>query len=359
MGSVAVMLVAMIALRSLFVQAMHANSTQNFMENSIDELQDRLFHKFVDKLGNSLSDRALTRLPLNHEHLNDVMLRKPGHLMKPQLAPVVSSFLPPRSSPLLHSTRQHSTSGFSAITAHEGHAARPSLLFHLRQRRMLPLVHAETESVEKAETQATQSLQVGSVIQGLSIGFKVYEDAAAEKPSLGKAIRGSPEGARRALQIYLAVAQAKNLPQWNQDPATDRQMQMYDENNKVPSPRSQLLLAIATCYSVLQSPIEGLEAFEEALRLGFDNWAELKSDPDLECLRGTPKFKEVIEKYKPKVGKVQGKLEAFVNSDDNQDVAKLISGTNWDSDDPTGFMKTIYIGFGICAFIYVFFPDWR
>eukprot|EP00246_Nothoceros_aenigmaticus_P015048 TRINITY_DN6056_c0_g1_i1.p1 TRINITY_DN6056_c0_g1~~TRINITY_DN6056_c0_g1_i1.p1 ORF type:complete len:278 (-),score=56.19 TRINITY_DN6056_c0_g1_i1:267-1040(-) len=54
---------------------------------------------------------------------------------------------------------------------------------------------------------------------------------------------------------------------------------------------------VACCYSKLGQVDAGLQALEEALEAGFDDYKAVRTDPDLETLRASPNFKELINKY--------------------------------------------------------------
>lgn len=41
----------------------------------------------------------------------------------------------------------------------------------------------------------------------------------------------------------------------------------------------------------------GLEALETALSSGFEQYSKVRSDPNLDTLRKSPKFKAIIDKY--------------------------------------------------------------
>ncbi len=41
----------------------------------------------------------------------------------------------------------------------------------------------------------------------------------------------------------------------------------------------------------------GLEALETAMNSGFEQYSKIRSDPNLETLRTSPKFKELIDRY--------------------------------------------------------------
>lgn len=51
---------------------------------------------------------------------------------------------------------------------------------------------------------------------------------------------------------------------------------------------------LACAYSLARKTKEALDAFEEALGLGFDDWALIATDEDLDHIRGEARFKEAI-----------------------------------------------------------------
>lgn len=54
---------------------------------------------------------------------------------------------------------------------------------------------------------------------------------------------------------------------------------------------------VACCYSVLGSTDAGLDALNNALKSGFDDYAKVRSDPNLAKLRESPKYKAIVDKY--------------------------------------------------------------
>ncbi|KAL6779838.1 TEF30 [Auxenochlorella protothecoides x Auxenochlorella symbiontica] len=54
---------------------------------------------------------------------------------------------------------------------------------------------------------------------------------------------------------------------------------------------------IACCYAALGQVDSGLEALESALDSGFEDYAKVRSDKNLEKLRTSPRFKTIIDKY--------------------------------------------------------------
>ena len=53
---------------------------------------------------------------------------------------------------------------------------------------------------------------------------------------------------------------------------------------------------LKSCHARLQVDA-GLEALDTAMGAGFEQFAKIRSDPNLETLRKSPKFKQVIDKY--------------------------------------------------------------
>ncbi|KAL4426075.1 hypothetical protein ABPG77_007871 [Micractinium sp. CCAP 211/92] len=54
---------------------------------------------------------------------------------------------------------------------------------------------------------------------------------------------------------------------------------------------------IACCYSMLDNADSGLEALNSALASGFEDYAKVRSDPNLANLRKSPKFKPLLDRY--------------------------------------------------------------
>lgn len=54
---------------------------------------------------------------------------------------------------------------------------------------------------------------------------------------------------------------------------------------------------IACCYSMLEQLESGLEALNAAMGAGFEDYAKIRSDPNLSYLRKSPKFKALINRY--------------------------------------------------------------
>jgi hypothetical protein len=59
---------------------------------------------------------------------------------------------------------------------------------------------------------------------------------------------------------------------------------------------------MACAYAQLGQSTEALEALRTALKAGFDNFATLRSDPDLAPLQSEAGWTRLLEEYEPKKG---------------------------------------------------------
>lgn len=57
---------------------------------------------------------------------------------------------------------------------------------------------------------------------------------------------------------------------------------------------------MACAYAQLNEIEESVTALKAAFENGFDNFATVKQDPDLEPVKGTSAFEVLMEKYEPK-----------------------------------------------------------
>jgi len=57
---------------------------------------------------------------------------------------------------------------------------------------------------------------------------------------------------------------------------------------------------LACSYSLLRRPEEALQALRQSITLGYDDFAYLGQDPDLETLRRSPQFRQFLETLAPK-----------------------------------------------------------
>ena len=52
---------------------------------------------------------------------------------------------------------------------------------------------------------------------------------------------------------------------------------------------------LACSYSLLQRPTDSLQALQQAIKLGYDDFSYVSQDPDLAPLRQSPEFKRFLE----------------------------------------------------------------
>ena len=57
---------------------------------------------------------------------------------------------------------------------------------------------------------------------------------------------------------------------------------------------------MACAYAQLKDIDQALTSLQAAFENGFDNFATVKQDPDLDPVKGTPAFEALMEKYEPK-----------------------------------------------------------
>lgn len=64
--------------------------------------------------------------------------------------------------------------------------------------------------------------------------------------------------------------------------------------------KSAALFNIACCHSMLGDARVGLVALSGCLELGYDDFAQLRADPDLEALRKDERFEGLLKRFEPK-----------------------------------------------------------
>jgi hypothetical protein len=57
---------------------------------------------------------------------------------------------------------------------------------------------------------------------------------------------------------------------------------------------------MACAYAQLNELDQSVTALQAAFENGFDNFATVKQDPDLNPIKGTPAFEALMQKYEPK-----------------------------------------------------------
>ena len=63
------------------------------------------------------------------------------------------------------------------------------------------------------------------------------------------------------------------------------------------SERISALYNIACCFSALDQQMSGLRALAAALEAGYTDFAQIRSDPDLETVRKHPKFDGLLARF--------------------------------------------------------------
>ena len=58
---------------------------------------------------------------------------------------------------------------------------------------------------------------------------------------------------------------------------------------------------LACSYSLLKHTPEALEELERAMELGYDDYVHLRSDKDLDNIRGEPRFKTLVKRLLQKI----------------------------------------------------------
>lgn len=59
---------------------------------------------------------------------------------------------------------------------------------------------------------------------------------------------------------------------------------------------------MACAHAQLDQTAEAVKALDAAFQAGFDNFATVREDPDLEPVKGTREFDKLMERYEPKKG---------------------------------------------------------
>jgi len=57
---------------------------------------------------------------------------------------------------------------------------------------------------------------------------------------------------------------------------------------------------LACCYAKLGKPSESVASLRSAFRSGFDDWKTVRTDPDMESVRGTPEYEALLQEVDPK-----------------------------------------------------------
>jgi len=77
----------------------------------------------------------------------------------------------------------------------------------------------------------------------------------------------------------------------------------FESKNSVSLDEFELQAAnynMACAYAQLNQTAQAVKALEAAFQNGFDNFATVRADPDLDPVKGTAEFDKLMEKYEPK-----------------------------------------------------------
>ena len=75
--------------------------------------------------------------------------------------------------------------------------------------------------------------------------------------------------------------------------------------------RISTLYNSACCYSKLGRQMEGLDALADAFELGFDDFQQVRRDPDLEALRDHAAFQGLLARFEKPSGLLSSFLGGF------------------------------------------------
>ncbi len=59
---------------------------------------------------------------------------------------------------------------------------------------------------------------------------------------------------------------------------------------------------VACCYSMLDQVDEGLKSLEQSMRLGFENYDQIRKDKNLAAVRASANFQPLLDKVRAGAG---------------------------------------------------------
>eukprot|EP00798_Chlamydomonas_sp_ICE-L_P025738 gene25738-11398_t len=157
---------------------------------------------------------------------------------------------------------------------------------------------------------------LASLADSHSVRFTSIVVASTDSPdsSSGGSVEPPPEladveTAKEAIDLGISLTQTKrwaealivfersmNLPGSGQRRFRDKPRSTSD-GEKIAA-----LFNIACCQSKLGDSRSGLVALGGCLELGYADFNQIRTDPDLEGLREDPRFEEVLKRFEPKKG---------------------------------------------------------
>lgn len=166
-------------------------------------------------------------------------------------------------------------------------------------------------AAEYGRTMYTIRQRVGTLLMRMEKRYGVREDrgATAEQLSAERNAGSIGDGIREIqVQNYLRKQEQKKQREQELDAGLKLYKQgKYEEAlghfesvlGLKPEAREEAVASynVACCYSKLNQIESGLQALEEAMEAGFDDYKTVREDPDLALLRQSPGFTPLINKY--------------------------------------------------------------
>jgi hypothetical protein len=127
---------------------------------------------------------------------------------------------------------------------------------------------------------------------------------AATEAEMIKRYRNSKNVEKERLQLFDSAMQEfkagnyeKALTEYSTARALEPKNFMADDFSRVTELYKVASFNIACCYSNLNQADNGLEALKDAMSAGFDNYNMIRTDPNLEVVRKSPRFKVLMDHF--------------------------------------------------------------
>ncbi|KAG0557726.1 hypothetical protein M758_11G148200 [Ceratodon purpureus] len=166
-------------------------------------------------------------------------------------------------------------------------------------------------AAEYGRTMYTIRQRIGTLLMRMEKRYGVREDrgASAEKLSQERNAGSIGDGIREIqVQNYLRKQEQRKqreeelnagLKLYKSGKYEDALVHFESVLGLKPEAREEAVASynVACCYSKLNQIDSGLQALEEAMQAGFDDYKTVREDPDLAKLRSAPGFTPLINKY--------------------------------------------------------------
>lgn len=166
-------------------------------------------------------------------------------------------------------------------------------------------------AAEYGRTMYTIRQRVGTLLMRMEKRYGVREDRGASAETLSKERNagGIGDGIREIqVQNYLRKQEQKKqrgeeldagLKLYKAGKYEDALVHFESVLGLKPEAREEAVASynVACCYSKLKQIDAGLQALEEAMDAGFDDYKSVREDPDLALLRQSPRFTPLINKF--------------------------------------------------------------